>query len=1079
MKTCNSLFNDLKGMAGPSTAHAGKPLLFALIVFCCAVALGQQNSLDNVLRQSNGWVRIEGRTITNRLVTLEASENLAQWTPVAVLDHRFLDISRYEIVSTNDRFFYLDAAASALDRRFYRARTSPFAPENDWKNQVAFPDDLFANAPSGGSDSIRWIKFIIPENEPFRVYFQDSSSYLLHYDFATARLASFKGMSQAAFDAVTLYRTNSKALLGTVILPADDTPEYGIQFSSQAPLPRETVQQAFELVQASIAAPSGVSALYFPAYEQMATASMDEAGLANHGIRLGTINRWVHSSQVYASGWALGVLKWIPSNEINAAYSSGRLSPKDILFTDGIPAEVPFVAGILTTAPATPNSHVAILAGSYGVPFAYLASGRTLELARQNIDREIVLEAGFKLGSGQVLVIPAQNYLSDDLKTEILALKRPPEVRIQPKARAGKFSASTDGLLLSDIRYFGGKAAQYGILRRTLPDNSLPAVAFSFDLWDDFMSQTLDNGKTLGAEIRGRLSAYAYPPNLDSLKADLSAIREIITGTARFSDTQKAAITNALAIFDPGKKIRFRSSSNAEDNLSFSAAGLYDSYSGCLADDLDADEAGPCQCDPGEPKERGVFRAVQKVYASFYNDNAFLERLRHGIDESQAGMAILAHYSTPDDVELANGVATVAMEQTTFGPPQKKATLVSQAGAVSVTNPSGNARPEVTVCDAFGGTSLQQPSTLVPLGSHVLDWTADYESLAGMLFKVYDRYVLEANDPAQTASLLLDCEYKKTAPGRLILKQVRTLPPPATNVDSRYMLAERADYWVYQSEHSSVFANHRLKCRLTLQSRSGRLNDDFWGRCFYSDALLEYHDGSGITTLRGDPATWTNASHSATLDPRKGMVVTDAWSVGAGTNRWQFELTSLAPQSLMPGSPFVPQSEIRKWLSVRYAVPIPGDTNGTTQEEIQLILAPEVNGLKPGSIDKFGPRPALQFEISFLLGAAGDGPPVGVDPNAWGYYPAALSPWAHTTITGLTAKPIVLSGYYSQSAAPTHKNLMSYYFFEPSREANIDPDILKELGEKNIRSIYVERDMFRTRQVDVYLQGFDGVFRKY
>ncbi|NIP95546.1 MAG: hypothetical protein GWO24_19720, partial [Akkermansiaceae bacterium] len=67
------------------------------------------------------------------------------------------------------------------------------------------------------------------------------------------------------------------------------------------------------------------------------------------------------------------------------------------------------------------------------------------------------------------------------------------------------------------------------------------------------------------------------------------------------------------------------------------------------ADDTDGDEIGPSHCDPSKDNERGVFRAMRKVYASFYNLNAFIERLRHGVDESQVGMAILVHYSFPDE----------------------------------------------------------------------------------------------------------------------------------------------------------------------------------------------------------------------------------------------------------------------------------------------------------------------------------------------------------------------------------------------------------------------------------------------
>ena len=60
---------------------------------------------------------------------------------------------------------------------------------------------------------------------------------------------------------------------------------------------------------------------------------------------------------------------------------AGRLTPDDILvLTDTAPAELPFVAGILTLQPSTPNAHSAILARSYGVPFAYPSTNGTTPL---------------------------------------------------------------------------------------------------------------------------------------------------------------------------------------------------------------------------------------------------------------------------------------------------------------------------------------------------------------------------------------------------------------------------------------------------------------------------------------------------------------------------------------------------------------------------------------------------------------------------------------------------------------------------------------------------------------------------
>jgi len=142
-------------------------------------------------------------------------------------------------------------------------------------------------------------------------------------------------------------------------------------------------------------------------------------------------------------------------------------------------------------------------------------------------------------------------------------------------------------------------------------------------------------------------------------------------------------------------------------------------------DDLSGN-TGPSLCDPTEDGPRGVFRAIRRVYASFYNDNAFLERLRFNINESQVGMGLLVHYSAPDEIEMANGVATVKMA---VGSEGNGANLVSQAGAVSITNPDGNSRPELVWAHDYPFLGLHlgltQSSSLRLLGEHVMTWRTE------------------------------------------------------------------------------------------------------------------------------------------------------------------------------------------------------------------------------------------------------------------------------------------------------------------------------------------------------------------
>jgi len=278
------------------------------------------------------------------------------------------------------------------------------------------------------------------------------------------------------------------------------------------------------------------------------------------------------------------------------------------------------------------------------------------------------------------------------------------------------------------------------------------------------------SGSTLREEIDNRLSGYTYPPaDMAALSADLRAVREIFKDTSitSFTPLQIVAIEGLLLDgqygFDLNEKLRFRSSTNVEDSEQFTGAGLYDSYSGCLADEFDGDEIGPSVCDPCQPNERGVFRAIRKVFASFYNDNAFLERLRHGVNEAEVGMAVLVHHSFPDEIELANGVATI--DKRGLGA-NMYITLVTQDGAVSVTNPDPSSIPEEVIVRVYssgtvGPPKLTRSSNLVPLGSTVMEWDQDYRDLTDLLIAVSSEF----SSVTGKTEYLLDLEYKKVAPG--------------------------------------------------------------------------------------------------------------------------------------------------------------------------------------------------------------------------------------------------------------------------------------------------------------------------
>jgi hypothetical protein len=1041
-------------------AHALRPIFPVWLLFAVTQGFGAPARLGIEFAQEFGWHRIDGAAETASVYHIQASSNLVNWTTIATL----LDTTS-AIGATNTSFWFLDPGSAARRQRFYRALVNPVTETNDWKNQIGFPLDAFQTNSPGQP---RWVKFAIPLSDPVRVFYQDSTRYLFHYDFAAARLDPFKGISHDLFDSVSLHTNGQQVLLGAVLWPLDTRrQEIGVQFVGLDPYRPQEILSWFKLVKSTIVnAPESV--LYIPTLEQLGTANANRDYFASNGVPVGSVDAWLgKGDQVYSPGWALGRLKYFPPAEIRAAFNDGRLRSEDILLTDGVPAEIPILAGVITLLPATPNSHVAILARSYGIPFVYLTDPAERQRVQELIGHEIVLRVRLY---GPVRIVDMDTQMTSELRAELLALKAPVGIDITPKAPYGAIWASTTNLTPADIRYFGGKAANFGLLRRTVPTNSPEAIAFSFDLWDAFMDQLMSDGRTLRAQINERLTGYSYPPNLASLTTNLAAIRDLIRNTARLTAAQQQAVTNALRAFQPGRKIRFRSSTNVEDAQNFIGAGLYDSYSGCLADDLDGDTVGPSACDPDEPNERGVFRAIQRVYASFYNDNAFIERLRLRIDESQVGMAVLVHYSFPDEIEMANGVATVEVSR--FGSDvYLNGKLNSQLGAVSVTNPDGTSQAEVMSFYRNRLTSLtlslEQPSSLIPLGSYVMNWQSDYRSLIELLAAVCQGYV---NLYSNRTSFSLDFEYKKVQPdGHLELKQVREIPAPAlTYIPAPYLLAESLAYETWQGECNTVFGLHRNKSRLQSQTRSVRL--DQTNSTFFGQTTFEYLDGTNVVTIAGPLSSLSNHVHIV-----DASTAHDLWTVGTGSARRDFDLIiyGAAPERTETTDPIRFLSDYTVDLRVRYVQPVfditsSGNKVSVSNDVLCLRMPRALTPADPSASARYTSSNGWSLLAEYWTPLEAEFQIIKTVP---------LLAWKQTRLTGLTSLPLVLTNYYSQTFRPGHHNFTEDFIFEPRLDPAVPQAQLQELAASNIKLLYYYRTTLSTNS-RVWALGFDDTVRQ-
>ena len=237
------------------------------------------------------------------------------------------------------------------------------APSPFWKSEITFPDDPF-RVPGSSASEPGWVKFtiLLEPYDPNTVYYQDSREYTFHYHFA---LNPFFGMTPEEFDQATLFEEGQQAVLGAVIMPPTGGyppplayPEYGIQFVRQDPYTKEEIADMFNVVKASILADPGVQAFYFPTYEQLATANANRDWFESQGIPISSTARWAEGNTCYSCGWALGQLKYVEGYRIRDAYLVGEVEPNDILLTDGVPAAIPFVAGIISLSPSARAAHI-------------------------------------------------------------------------------------------------------------------------------------------------------------------------------------------------------------------------------------------------------------------------------------------------------------------------------------------------------------------------------------------------------------------------------------------------------------------------------------------------------------------------------------------------------------------------------------------------------------------------------------------------------------------------------------------------------------------------------------------------
>jgi pyruvate, water dikinase len=493
-------------------------------------------------------------------------------------------------------------------------------------------DVLASEPPSASIPGARSVKTVVDRLDGDALYFQNSQRYQVHYEFASAHLSG-NGRPivppAAQFNQTEYYAPDRRFILGAVTYYAGPK-RWVYEMAPYDAATADLIAHAYRQIAGS--AFFGDQLYFHPTSEALAVEAEnlpdDVPVLTTEELFAGI------DYQPLNLGTTMGRLVFVEA----AALESQYLSYRDIAALDRIPNDISIVMGIITDELQTPLSHINVLSQNRGTPNMALRGAFTNQALRELDGKWVELTVGPFAYEIREVGQQAADQWWEEHRPEPLGV---PELNLSvTELRDADRVLDIDGLGLAEalaaaIPAFGGKASHYAALPHIegIPEPKAFAVPVYF--YRQFMEQN-----QFDARIAGLLLDPEFRADPAVRDRELGALRDAIIAApvdAAFMDLLLAKLSADF----PGVRMRFRSSTNAEDLAGFTGAGLYSSKSG----------------DPGDPA-RPVVDAVREVWASVWNFRAFEEREFRGIDHQAVGMALLVHRSFQD--EEVNGVALTA-----------------------------------------------------------------------------------------------------------------------------------------------------------------------------------------------------------------------------------------------------------------------------------------------------------------------------------------------------------------------------------------------------------------------------------
>ncbi|MGL1934031.1 MAG: PEP/pyruvate-binding domain-containing protein [Fibrobacterales bacterium] len=619
----------------------------------------------------------------------------------------------------------------------------PTAPNKTYLTNLGCDDDFLQlqglplTKLFGGVQSVKVLYDIAEES----VYYADTKIYRLHYDFSTEVLGYTE--EHTVFNETQYSNSDDRQWYLGVVNHYTDLNIYTLEVSSRDEISAEGIINFYN----TIAESSYFSDIFY--FMPVSNYLQRHNEVLAQEIPL--MNRdSIYKDQVYQPlhlSHSYGYLRKMAVDSVEDTYHNTH----DIILTNGVPNDISVVSGIITTEFQTPLSHINVLSQNRNTPNMAFKNAWSDATIVSLID-ELVY---FEVRSDTFLIrkaslSEAQPFWDDQKPSTNIIIEK---------------NDSASGLYdMKDLDHYstpivGAKAANFSELTRlyTRDVGVIPTPEASFAIPFYYYTRHLTDN-SLDQTITDMLNRDDFKESIVVREAMLKQLRDMIK-EAPIDSAFLQLVTEKIESFDSYRRMRFRSSTNAEDLPGFNGAGLYTSKTG----DLD---------DPDKP----IDVAIKKVWASNWNVRAYEEREYFGIDHRSVRMGMLVHRSFPD--ELANGVAITT---NLYNDGLPALTINVQLGEESVVAPEPGITTEQFVFYTYTPHAFTEPvidyvtHSSLTNGSPVLS-EPETLLLAKHLTTINDYFygIYSADDALRYRYFAMDVEFKIDGTERnLYIKQAR------------------------------------------------------------------------------------------------------------------------------------------------------------------------------------------------------------------------------------------------------------------------------------------------------------------